>query len=161
MKKLIFITLFLFSLNGLAQDIGYDPSADPFEQLAESALQAKNEGKYILIISGGDWCHWCHVLDKYLDSNEEIYQKLTNSFVIMKVYFGDENYNEKFFSKLPESNVAPHFWVLNSNKEILLSQYASVFEKGRSGYSDEVFVMFIDAIEKFKSSRQNNQKDES
>jgi thioredoxin-related protein len=154
MNKLVFGILLLFSLTGLAKDIGYYPSADPIQQLNESTVKARNEGKYILIISGGDWCRWCHVLDDYLNSNEEIYNKLTNSFILMKVYFGEENYNEAFFAQLPEANGAPHFWVLNANKEILLSQNAGVFEKGRNGYSDEVFTLFIDAIEEFKSKKQ-------
>lgn len=153
MKRLVFSILLLYSLNGFARDIGYDPSADPFMQLHESAIKAKDEGKYILVISGGDWCRWCHVLDDYLKSNEVVYEKLTNTFVPMKVYFGEENYNETFFSKLPTSNVAPHFWILNSDKEVLLSQNVFVFEKGRNSYDDEVFITFIDAIEEHKSKR--------
>jgi thioredoxin-related protein len=154
MQKLVFLALFLFSLTTIASDLGYDPSADTLKQLNESA---KNEGKYILVISGGDWCRWCHVLEDYLNSNEEIYKKLTDSFVLMKVYSGYDSPNKAFFSQLPESNVAPHFWILNSNKEILLSQYTHVFEKGRSSYSDEVFTLFIDSIEKYKSNNQRPQ----
>ncbi|WP_413663582.1 thioredoxin family protein [Microbulbifer sp. EKSA008] len=151
MKKLAFFCFLLFSCSCIAKDIGYDPLADPFQQIDESAIQAKKENKYILVISGGDWCRWCHVLDDYLSSNKKIYNDLKNSFVLMKVYLGDKNYNDEFFSQLPESKGAPHFWVLNANKEVLLSQNTSVFEKGRNSYDDEVFTKFINLIEEHKS----------
>jgi hypothetical protein len=146
------LILTVFSLK--AQDIGYDPSKDPFLQLEESIAVARDQGKYVLVISGGDWCRWCHVLDNYLNENEAINNKLTETFVVMKVYWGEENSNEAFFSKLPRSNVAPHFWIINSDREVLLSQYAHVFEKGKKTYSDEIFIQFIDAIETFKSKKE-------
>ena len=38
---------------------------------------------------------------------------ITNdTFVVMKVCVGDENYNELFFSQLPQARGAPHFWII-------------------------------------------------
>lgn len=101
LNKLLLFCVLIVSFSCGAKDIGYDPKADPFHQLEESAKIAKAEHKYILVVSGGDWCRWCHVLDDYLNTNKPIYDNLRNSFVFMKVYLGDKNYNDEFFSQLP------------------------------------------------------------
>jgi hypothetical protein len=151
-KVPIVLFLALFSLSCMAKNIGYDSSKDPFVQLEEAAQLAKKENKLVLIISGGDWCRWCHVLDDYLNSNKNIYEDLKETFVIMKVYLGDENYNEEFFSQLPEAIGAPHFWVASSEMKIIHSQETSVFEQGRNSYSASSFNKFIKYFNKYKSN---------
>ncbi|HLF12331.1 MAG TPA: thioredoxin family protein, partial [Gammaproteobacteria bacterium] len=104
--------LLLFSVSGgAADDIGYDPKADPFEQLAQGVARAKTEDKLVLLISGGDWCIWCHYLNAFVKNNADVEQPLYDTFVVVKVYVGDENKNDEFFSSWPEAAGAPHFWV--------------------------------------------------
>jgi hypothetical protein len=49
------------------KDIGYDPRANALEQLDTAVAKAAAEDKLLLLISGGDWCKWCHYLAAFLD----------------------------------------------------------------------------------------------
>lgn len=43
----------------------YDECGDQAQILRHAIAQAKAENKLVLIVYGGEWCIWCHVLDKY------------------------------------------------------------------------------------------------
>ena len=130
--------------------LGYDPKADPFVQYHEAVAQAQAQNKLVLIIAGGDWCHWCHALNKFVHHNDDVETALNDTFVVMKVYVGDENYNEFFFSQLPQARGAPHFWIIAPDRNVLSSQSTSSFER-KGGYDKHEFLEFID---RWKKQRQ-------
>lgn len=43
----------------------YDECGDQTKILQQAIAQAKQENKLVLVVYGGEWCIWCHVLDKY------------------------------------------------------------------------------------------------
>jgi hypothetical protein len=127
----------------LAADLGYDPKADPFEQYHEAVALAEQQDKLVLVIAGGDWCHWCHVLERFVATDPEVHARLHETFVLMKVYVGVDNYNDFFFSQLPPAKGAPHFWVISPDKEVLASLSTGGLEAGRKGYDKAAFLQFI------------------
>ena len=127
-----------------ATKLGYEPQADPFEAYHAAIEQAERQDKYLLIIAGGDWCHWCHVLDRFVARDAEIDAKLHDTFVVMKVYVGFDNYNDDFFSQLPPAKGAPHFWIVSPEKEVLASQSTGSLEAGKRGYDKQAFMQFIE-----------------
>jgi len=126
------------------KNLGYDPKADPFEQYHDAVAQAQAQNKLVLIIAGGDWCRWCYALNKFVTRNEDVEAALNDTFVVMKVYVGDENYNEFFFSQLPQARGAPYFWIVSPDRNVLSAQSTGAFENGRSGYDKREFLEFID-----------------
>jgi hypothetical protein len=126
-----------------AADLGYDPRADPFEQYHEAIATADAQGKLVLVIAGGDWCRWCHVLNRFIERNGDVRAHLEDAFVVMKVYVGDENYNEDFFAQLPRAYGAPHFWVVSPERVVLASQSTGALERGKHGYDRGEFLGFI------------------
>ena len=133
----------LTSATVLAEDIGYDPQADPFDALKAAQVRAEADDKLVLLVSGGDWCIWCHYLYRFLESNDEVDAALHDVFVVAKVYVGDENLNKEFFGKLPKADGAPHFWVLSDDGEVLKSQPTVVLEDGKKSYDKAAFMAFI------------------
>jgi thiol:disulfide interchange protein len=131
-------------------DIGYDPHADAFVELDSAVAQAKAEDKLVLLISGGDWCIWCHYLAAFLERETAIDAALHDVFVVQKVYVGDENMNKAFFARLPEAAGAPHFWVLSGSGEVLASQNTLPLEDGDKSYDRAKFAAFI---EQWRSAR--------
>lgn len=127
-----------------AASLGYDPQADPFDQYHEAIERARTDGKLVLIIAGGDWCSWCHRLDRFIERNGEVRRALDETFVTIKVYVGDENYNELFFSQLPPARGAPHFWIVSPQRDVLASQSTGVLEQGKRGYDKQAFLSFIE-----------------
>ena len=84
-------------------ELGYDPQADPFEQLEAATTTARAEHKLVLLVAGGDWCVWCHYLAAFLERQPAIDAALHDVFVLAKVYVGDENMNKEFFARLPKA----------------------------------------------------------
>ena len=147
MSSLIFLVAALTIAVAFANaaDLGYDPQADPFEQYQEAISQAEATNKLVLVIAGGDWCRWCHVLNRFVQRHDEVEQKLNETFVVMKVYVGPGNFNELFFSQLPVAYGAPHFWIISPAREVLASQSTAKLERGKSTYDKAGFLAFIDA----------------
>lgn len=138
------LLLFAWTLTAQSRDLGYDPDADPFEQYRQAVTNAAAQNKLVLVIAGGDWCYWCHVLNRFVQTNDDIEARLNETFVVMKVYVGPDNYNEMFFAQLPRAYGAPHFWVVSSEREVLASQPTAKLEQGRRGYDKSRFLAFIE-----------------
>jgi len=126
------------------KDIGYDARANAFEQLEAAVAKADAEDKLLLLISGGDWCIWCHYLAAFLEHETALDGDLHEVFVVQKVYVGGENMNTEFFAKLPKAAGAPHFWVLSQKGELLASQDTALLEDGDKSYDHAKFAAFIE-----------------
>lgn len=151
-----FMASLLFATGSFAADLGYDPKADPFEQYHEAIAQAEQQHKLVLVIAGGDWCRWCHALHRFVARNEDVNAGLKDAFVVVKVYVGDENFNEFFFSQLPAAKGAPHFWIIAPDRNVLASQSTAAFEKGKSGYDKQEFLQFIDRWKKQAQAKKSS-----
>jgi thioredoxin-related protein len=126
------------------RDLGYDPGADPEAALANARLVASASNKSVLIIAGGDWCRWCHVLDRFIHGNSEVEAALDKAFVTVKVYAGEQGGNEAFFAGLPEAPGYPHFWVVDRNGNVR-SYFTGDLENGEDDYDPQKFLRFIEA----------------
>ena len=120
----------------------FDPSRKPAGDVKEAVIEAKRTNKRIILDVGGDWCIWCHRLDHYIDSDNEIKTFFNNNFIVVKVNFSKENKNEEFLSKYPEIPGYPHFFVLEKNGEFLHSQNTGELEQDK-GYSKEKMMGFL------------------
>jgi thioredoxin-related protein len=126
------------------KDIGYDAKADAFALRDTAIAEAASEQKLVLLISGGDWCIWCHYLAAFLERETELDAALHGVFVVAKVYVGNENMNKEFFATLPKAAGAPHFWVLSAKGELLASQDTLPLEDGAKSYDPAKFRAFIE-----------------
>lgn len=141
----------LLACTAAAQDnLGYDPAADAFALLEDGRAAAAAEGKLVLVIAGGEWCIWCHYLNAFLQDNPDIERAFKDTFVTVKVYFGDEADNSEFFATLPEAIGYPHFWVIAADGEVLASQNTLPLEDGDKSYDRGRFIAFV---EQWRQSR--------
>ena len=126
-------------------DLGYQPNSNPLDRLRVAQSVAIDEHKRILIIAGGDWCSWCHILDRFLSRNDDVNAALHDAFEVVKVYVGEDIKNEDFFARLPRAVGYPHFWVLSERGEVLESINTTTLENGRDDYRKDAFVAFIES----------------
>ena len=89
--------------------LGHDARANPLALLDAAKTRAGAEGKLVLLISGGDWCSWCHSLSRFLSDNRHVSGLLEQTFVLTKVYIGQDNTNSEFFASLLVAEGTPHF----------------------------------------------------
>ncbi|MEI7578054.1 MAG: thioredoxin family protein [Armatimonadota bacterium] len=117
----------------------FDPSRDAEKDLKAGIRQAAKEKKRILVDVGGNWCSWCHKLDKLFQSDAEIGKLLKAKYVIVKVNFSQENDNKALLSKFPKISGYPHLFVLDAKGKLLHSQDTGLLETGPA--HDPVKVM--------------------
>lgn len=127
---------------------GYDPSANPTAALERARTEAKTNNKKILVVAGGDWCRWCLILNAFWTDNPDVKAELDRSFVIVKVYVGEENANAQFFSTLPRAKGYPHFWVISKDGRTTQSVNTGPLENGKDSYDKAAFLRFIRQVAK-------------
>ncbi|MCK4864651.1 MAG: thioredoxin family protein [Gammaproteobacteria bacterium] len=149
MKKIVILFfLFFISLQPTLADqlpeysLHYDPQRDAFQDGRDAIKLAKESNRRILIEVGGDWCKWCHVLDRFLDKNPEVKKQLHQTFVFLKVNVSDENYNKEFLKVFPRPLGYPHMYVTEKNGNLLLSKDTADFFVNRK-YSAKRFKAFF------------------
>lgn len=121
----------------------YDPARDPAADLAEAIRLAGETNKRILLQVGGQWCGWCHRLDRYVAENPAVAAMLHDHFIIMKVNYSEENRNEEFLAQYPKVPGFPHLYVLRSDGALLFSQPTAELESG-SSYDEEAMLTFLE-----------------
>lgn len=135
----------LFTLAADAQppsEMKYDPKADPRADLQAALARASKEGKNVLMDVGGEWCGWCHRMDKFLTENAVLLDLLQKHYVVVKVNFSDENKNERFLAQYPRIDGYPHIFVFDSTGKLLISKSTGDLEEGKS-YNLARFVEFL------------------
>ncbi|GAB4289267.1 MAG: thioredoxin family protein [Ignavibacteriaceae bacterium] len=120
----------------------FDPLRDPFQDLKMATDLADSTGKRIILDVGGTWCVWCHRMDDFINSHEELKNLIDENFIWLKVNFSKENKNEEFLGMFPEIAGYPHLFVLESDGTLLHSQNTGELEKDKD-YDLQKFMDFI------------------
>lgn len=136
MKTCFILLIAIFALSSFAQQDQtkkeklFDPTRDAVTDVAAGIKTAKKEKKRVLIDVGGDWCSWCHKLDKLFKEDKEVAEILKKKYVIVKINFSPENENKEVLAKYPKVNGYPHLFVLDSTGKLLHSQDTGLLETG-------------------------------
>lgn len=107
----------------------FDPKRDAAADLAAAIQTATKEKKPILVDVGGNWCGWCHKLDKLFKEDKEI-AKMLKSYVMLKINYSPENENKAVLVKFPKITGYPHLFVLDSKGKLVHSQDTGLLETG-------------------------------
>jgi len=104
---------------------------------------ARDSNRKVLIEVGGEWCSWCHVLDRFLNEHPSLRSRLNETFVVLKVNVDATNDNAEFLSAFPRTLGYPHMYITDSTGTILFSQDTAEFlQDGR--YSEQRIQAFLD-----------------
>jgi len=125
----------------------FDPARDPVADLATAKVEAQRGGKRIILDIGGEWCPWCHILDRFVEGDAEIRRFRDAHYIWMKVNYSEENENTAFLSQFPQVKGYPHLFVLDAEGTLLHSQFTGELElpKGapEKGYDRTRFFAFM------------------
>jgi thioredoxin-related protein len=139
---LMLLTLLAVSLAAAPGSLGYDPEADPAAGLRAAVEEAQATGRRILVVVGGEWCSWCHTLDRFLKGDEAVHQLWNDGYVTLKVHWDREHPNEAFLAHYPEIEGYPHIFVLQGDGTLLHSQNTGELEDADS-YSTDLMTAFL------------------
>jgi thiol:disulfide interchange protein len=129
----------------LAQDLPakFDPQRDAAKDVAVASAMAKAQGKRVLVDVGGEWCKWCHILDKFIAGTPEVKSALDSNFVWVKVNWSPDNKNVALLSQWPKIKGYPHLFVLDAQGKLLQSQNTGDLEAGDSYDKAKVLAFLI------------------
>jgi thiol:disulfide interchange protein len=91
---------------------------------------------------GGEWCAWCHILDRFIVRDEAVRSALEADYVWVKVNWSPSNKNEQLLSRWPRIASYPHLFVLDGKGRLLHSQPTAVLEAGKD-YDPEKMLAFL------------------
>ena len=120
----------------------YDPTRDAEKDIRDAMAQAKGTHRHVLIDVGGEWCSWCHIMDRYFDEHPTLTALRDKNFVFIRVNFSPDNENTAVLSRYPAISGYPHLFVLDADGKLLHSQPTNRLESGRS-YDLEKFTAFL------------------
>lgn len=132
-NTILFFFLFIISIQSAssselpAYSTQFDPIRDAFQDGRDAIKLASSTNRRILIELGGDWCKWCHFMDRFLKDNPDVKKELHETFVLLKVNVSEENYNRDFLRVFPRPLGYPHMYVTQSNGKLLHSKDTGQF----------------------------------
>ncbi len=134
--KAVILLLCLWGIVNItsAQQV-YNPKTDAKKEVEKAVIQAKKEGKHVLLQIGGNWCPWCIKMHKFFESNKEINQLLKKNYIFVLVNYSKENKNQPLLKQLdyPQRFGFPVLVVLNAKGKRLHTQNSWYLEQEK-GY---------------------------
>lgn len=127
-------------------DKPFDPARDPGKDLRAAESQARLEHKNILMDVGGNWCPWCILLDRTLQTDRDLRTLVEKNYVVLRVNWSREQQNQAFLSQFPPAKGYPSWYVLSPDGKLLLQKDTSELEedhKLQSGYNKERLAAFL------------------
>jgi thioredoxin-related protein len=150
MRRIQFLFLaFVLTCTSLAGAQGitakFDPQRDAAKDVAAAVSIAKAQGKHVMVDVGGEWCKWCHFLDKFIETTPEVKSTLDKNFVWVKVNWSPENKNVALLSQWPKIKGYPHLFVLDGEGKLQHSQDTGSLEaeEGKNTYDKQKVMAFI------------------
>jgi len=117
----------------------FDPSRNADQDIQNAIAEAKRTHKRIILDVGGEWCGWCHALDRYFAEHAELRAYREKNYVWLKINYSPENPNKEVLSRYPAIKGYPHLFVLDEDGKLIQSQDTSPLEEGKSYNLDRMF----------------------
>jgi hypothetical protein len=120
----------------------FDPARDSGRDLMIALQAAGATRRRVLVEVGGEWCTWCHIMDRFFAANPDLTRLRDANFIWLKVNFSRENPNEALLARWPKVAGYPHLFVLDADGRLLQSQDTGVLEAGKD-YDPIAFRAFL------------------
>jgi len=127
-------------------DPKFDPGRDAAADLRAALAEAQKTHRRVILDVGGEWCSWCHTLDRYFVDHPDLRALRDQHYVWLKVNWSTGiggNRNEAVLSKYPEPEAYPHLFVLDADGALLQSQRTDPLEEGPSYNFDRMKAFLL------------------
>jgi thiol:disulfide interchange protein len=120
----------------------YDPTRNATADIEHAIAEAQKTGKRIILDVGGDWCPWCHALDRFFQEHPDLVRIREENFITVYVYYSDRNKNERALSRYSKVLGIPHIFLLDQDGTLLHSQHVVELQTGNA-YSPQKMKEFL------------------
>lgn len=150
MNKIFLLAIALFAATASAQTKKvYDETINPLEQIDQTLVKAKAEGKFVVCQVGGNWCIWCLRFAKFITEDDTISQVISDNFEYIHVNYnprkpGADDQAAALMKRLNNCGRFgfPVFVILDEEGKVIHIQDSSFLEEGQ-GYSQEKVLRFF------------------
>jgi len=156
MKKLILLLLVVCFTQTMEAQAAlkkvYNEDINPIEQIDQTIVKAKSEGKYVICQVGGNWCPWCLKFADFITKDTMISKVIADNYEYIHVSYnprkseGEEKLEQGKALMQRLNNAGrfgfPVFVVLDEDGKILHIQDSSFLEEGE-GYNQEKVLRFF------------------
>lgn len=108
--------------------VSYDPKVDAQIEIERAKLEAQRTNRKVLLIAGGEWCGWCHVLDQTFELSPALRQLRDRDFVTVHVNVSEENQNACAMRGYPAPSGYPFFYVVDAQGKLIATSDTREFE---------------------------------
>lgn len=108
--------------------VSYDPKVDAQMEIERAKLEAQRTNRKVLLIAGGDWCGWCHVLDQTFEGSPVLRELRDRGFVVVHVNVSDENQNACAMRGYPAPSGYPFLYVVDADGKLMATSDAADWE---------------------------------
>jgi thioredoxin-related protein len=124
----------------------YHPTANAKTDIEKVIKLAKQSGKHVLVMTGGNWCSWCLRFNKFVTEDVQLDSAIKANYVMYHLNYSKENKNLDLLKKYgyPQRFGFPVFMVLDAAGNRIHTQNSSYLEAGK-GYSKEKIMDFLQA----------------
>ncbi|MBQ8009567.1 MAG: thioredoxin family protein [Bacteroidaceae bacterium] len=130
----------------------YNEDINPLEQIDQSLVKARTEGKFVVCQVGGNWCPWCLRFADFITNDSTISRVIADNFEYIHVNYnprksGSEEQQQQAAALMKRLNNCgrfgfPVFVVLDEDGKVIHIQDSSFLEEGR-GYNQEKVLRFF------------------
>jgi thiol:disulfide interchange protein len=120
----------------------YDPAANAMLELRSAVAQAVATGKHVLVQVGGNWCSWCHKLDRLFTSDAHRFADAGGLRFLLRVNYSKETRKRgrcSGCSRDPQRFGFPVLLVLDSSGRLLHTQDSGQLEKDGAHDPEQVY----------------------
>ena len=121
----------------------FDPARDAAKDISDAVADAKRTNRRVILDVGGEWCGWCHALDRYFVEHDDLRALREQHYVWLKVNYSPENTNTVVLRRYPGINGYPHLFVLDQDGTLVQSQDTSPLEEGPSYNYDRMKAFLL------------------
>ncbi len=123
----------------------YNPSANAKTDIENAIKLAKETGKHVILMTGGNWCSWCLRFNKLVLQDAQLDSAVKANFVFYHLNYSKENKNLETLKKygFPQRFGFPVFIVLDAKGNRIHTQNSAYLEEGK-GYSKAKVLEFFD-----------------
>jgi len=106
----------------------YPEDGKGMERVEKAAVEAERDHKRVLLITGGNWCGWCHLLHEVLSENDTLRPLLDENYVVVMVESQADKDVLKNWQIVPRG--VPYLTVLDPAGNKLVDQETGSLEEG-------------------------------
>jgi len=151
MRYLLMIVVMFTSLV-LAQP--YDENANAMLDIQTALKESPDNGKFILLIFGANWCPDCIVLAEQMNELP-LKDLIEKNFIVVKVDIGEGEKNKdivKRYGNLTDKGI-PSIVVIDKDDNIVLRTLTGQLANARSMGKMELYNFFIAVVDMVKSTK--------